>query len=102
MDFTVLIAGHAADILAIFRLQPERNDDGTVARDKDGEIDYPRLRKFTRNNPDYPHLEGKREWFGWQSGENRVVVLSSDVVFMKALVNTFTFVLFVAPIQAGL
>ena len=88
--------------LALFRLEPERNDDGTVLRDEDGEIEYPRLRNFTRNNPDYPHLEGKREWFSWQSGEDRMVVLASDVVFMWAVVNTFTFVLFVAPIQAGL
>ena len=88
--------------LSVFTLEPERDESGAVVLDKDGEIKYPRLRKFTRKNPDYPHLDGKREWFGWQSGENRVVVLSSDVVFMKALVNTFTFVLIVAPVQAGL
>ena len=87
--------------LAIFTLEPERDEGGEVLRDDDGEIEYPRLRNFTRNNPDYPNLQGKREWFSWQSGENRTVVLASDVVFMKALINTFTFVLFVAPIQAG-
>ena len=27
--------------------------------------------------------------FSWQSGHNRTVVLASDVVFMKALINTF-------------
>ncbi|MEM8631652.1 MAG: sugar ABC transporter permease [Pseudomonadota bacterium] len=88
--------------LSIFTLEPERDDTGAVLRDEAGEIKYPRLRTFTRRNPDYPHLEGKREWFSWQSGENRTVVLASDVVFMKALVNTFTFVLVVAPVQAGL
>ena len=88
--------------LSVFTLEPERDDSGAVVLDNDGEIKYPRLRKFTRNNPDYPHLKGKREWFGWQTGENRTVVLASDVVFMKALVNTFTFVLVVAPVQAGL
>jgi multiple sugar transport system permease protein len=31
----------------------------------------------------------------------RRVVVASDVVFMKALVNTLVFVLFVAPVQAG-
>ncbi len=87
--------------LSVFRLEPERDDAGAVVRDRDGEIEYPRLRRFTRNNPDYPHLQGKREWFGWQSGEDRIVVLASDVVFMKALVNTFLFVLVVAPVQAG-
>ena len=88
--------------LAVFTLEPDRTDDGSLKRTKDGEIKYPRLRKFTRNNPDYPQLQGKREWFGWQSGDNRTVVLASDVVFMRALVNTFTFVFVVAPGQAGL
>ncbi len=88
--------------LAVFTLEPERDEAGQVLRDDDGAIEYPRLRNFTRNNPDFPHLQGKREWFGWQSGENRVVVLASDVVFMKALVNTFYFVVVVAPVQAGL
>lgn len=88
--------------ISVFTLEPERDDAGQVVRDGDGEIKYPRLRKFTRNNPDYPHLQGKREWFGWQSGETRTVVLASDVVFMKALVNTFLFVLVVAPVQAGI
>ncbi|MEM9475998.1 MAG: sugar ABC transporter permease [Pseudomonadota bacterium] len=87
--------------LAVFTLEPERDEAGNAVVE-DGEIQYPRLRSFTRNNPDYPNLQGKREWISWQSGENRTVILASDVVFMKALVNTFTFVLIVAPVQAGL
>lgn len=83
-------------------LKPEKNDDGQAIRDQDGELSYPRLRTFTRNNPDYPHLEGMREYtsFGW--GEDRVVILARDVVFLTALVNTFCFVLVVAPLQGGL
>ncbi len=88
--------------LAIFTLEPERGENGQVLRDDEGAIEYPRLRTFTRNNPDYPQLDGKREWFSWQSGENRTVVLASDVVFMRAVVNTFFFVIFVAPVQAGI
>ncbi len=88
--------------LAYFTLEPKRDTAGEAMRDADGAYEYPRLRTFTRNNPDYPNLKGKREWFSWQSGENRKVVLASDVVFMKALVNTVKFVLFVAPIQAAL
>jgi multiple sugar transport system permease protein len=70
--------------------------DGAVVRDEDGAIEYPRVSNFTRNNPDFPY-QGMREWFRWQSGENRNVVVASDVVFMKALVNTFFFVIVVAP-----
>ncbi len=88
--------------ISIFTLEPERDESGAAKRDAAGEIEYPRLRKFTRRNPDYPHLQGKREWFSWQSGENRTVVLAADVVFMKALVNTLTFVIVVAPLQAAL
>ena len=86
-------------------LEPERDADGNVMRDDDGEIVYPRLRNFTRNNPDYPHLDRMREWFSWQTGPNdelKRVVLAKDVVFMRAIRNTFVFVLVVVPIQAGL
>jgi multiple sugar transport system permease protein len=43
-----------------------------------------------------------REWFSWSSGEGRTYVLARDVVFMTAIVNTFIFVLVVAPLQGGL
>jgi multiple sugar transport system permease protein len=87
--------------VGVLTLEPERDDSGQVVRDDDGAIEYPRVRSFTRSD-DYPQYEGMREWFSWQSGENRVVVLARDVVFMKALTNTFLFVLVVAPVQATL
>jgi multiple sugar transport system permease protein len=86
-------------------LEPERDASGAVLRDKDGEIEYPRLRTFTRNNPNYPKIDGMREWFSWQTGPNdelKRVILAKDVVFMRALKNTFVFVIVVAPLQAGL
>jgi len=86
-------------------LEPERDASGAVLRDKDGEIEYPRLRTFTRNNPDHPKIDGMREWFSWQTGPNdefKRVILAKDVVFMRALKNTFVFVIVVAPLQAGL
>jgi multiple sugar transport system permease protein len=45
-----------------------------------------------------------REWFSIPTPMNnsKLVVLASDVVFYKALVNTITFVIVVAPVQAGL
>ena len=75
---------------------------GQPVRDDDGNLVYPRLREFTRNNPDHPELNGMREWYSWQIGSKRLYLLARDVVFMRALTNTITFVLFVAPIQGGL
>lgn len=87
--------------LAVVTIEPERNEAGEVVIDDDGEIVYPRLRTITRSD-DFPQYRGMREWFRWQSGEDARVVIASDVVFMKALVNTLLFVLVVAPVQGGL
>jgi multiple sugar transport system permease protein len=93
------------DLLAVswLHLEPVTDDAGAVVMADDGSgPEYPRLREFTRNNPDYPHLDGKREWFAFDWGSGRTFVLAADVVFMTAVVNTFIFVLLVAPLQAGL
>jgi multiple sugar transport system permease protein len=86
--------------LAVITLEPERDAAGSVVRDDEGAIEYPRVRSITRSD-DFPQYRGMSEWFRWQSGENARVVLARDVVFMKALVNTLTFVAVVAPVQAG-
>ena len=84
-------------------LEPVRNDDGSLVLDEDGQPTYPRLRNFTRNNADYPHLNKTREWMHFGLGENRrLYVLARDVIFMKAFVNTVLFVAVVAPVQSGL
>jgi multiple sugar transport system permease protein len=83
-------------------LEPVTDAAGAVVLTEDGTPEYPRLREFTRGNADFPHLDGKREWFAVNWGDGRLFVLASDVVFMKALVNTVIFVLVVAPLQAGL
>jgi multiple sugar transport system permease protein len=88
--------------LGVLTLDPEKDESGAVKLDNDGQPIYPRLRGYTRNNPDYPRLQGMQEWFSFGHGEKRTYVLASDVVFMKALRNTFVFVLFVAPLQGGL
>ncbi len=85
----------------ILRIEPARDDAGQIVRDANGDPTYPRVRTFTRNNPDLPHLQGMREWFGWRSGDDRVVVLARDVLFMKSLVNTLTFVIAIVPLQGG-
>jgi multiple sugar transport system permease protein len=87
--------------LAVVTLEPERDDAGQVLRDADGAIEYPRVRTLTRSD-DYPQYRGMREWFRlpWP-GKDAKVVIARDVVFMKALVNTLTFALFIVPLQGG-
>ncbi len=85
----------------VFNLEPERDTAGHIVYDE-GAIAYPRLRNFTRNNPDYPHLDGLREFTSWQTGENRTVILVGDVVFLRALINTLIFAAVIAPLQGGL
>lgn len=88
--------------IGVLTIEPERDDSGQVVLDDDGEIKYPRVRKFTRKNPDYEQYNGMREWFRWQSGDNAKVVVAKDVLFWKSLRNTILFVLIVAPVQGGL
>jgi multiple sugar transport system permease protein len=88
--------------LGTISLDSERDEAGEIVRDADGVAQFPRLRDFTRGNPDYPRIDGMREWFSWGNDERRTYVLARDVVFMKAIVNTVLFVLVVAPVQAGL
>ena len=86
---------------AVVTLEPLRDEGGQILREDDGQISYPRLRDLTRSE-EFPQYRGMREWFRWQSGETAQVVIVKDVVFVKAFVNTFLFVLVVAPIQGGL
>lgn len=88
--------------VGMITLEPERDAAGAIVREADGTPAYPRLRDYTRNNPDHPELDGLREWFSFQVGDSRTYVLARDVVFMKALGNTLVFVLIVAPVQGGL
>jgi multiple sugar transport system permease protein len=77
-------------------------DTGQVVMDEDNNPVFPALRDYTRNNPDFPELDGLREWSSWTNGTTKTYLLASDVVFMKALVNTIFFVLVIAPAQGGL
>lgn len=88
--------------IGVLTIEPERDESGQVVRDDDGEIKYPRVRSFTRKNPDYEQFSGMREWFRWHSGDTAKVVVAKDVLFWKSLRNTILFVLIVAPVQGGL
>jgi len=88
--------------IGFLTIDPITNDDGTI-RVTDGETEYPRVRNFTRGNPDYPHLDRMREWFRLGISDDRqFVVLARDVVFIKAVRNTVLFVVVVAPVQSGI
>lgn len=89
--------------LGTLTLEPERDASGAVLLDDAGEPKFPRLRRYTRNNPDYPELDRMREWFHFDLDDGRRWhVLARDVIFMKALTITVTFVAVVAPLQATL
>nr|WP_209948519.1 sugar ABC transporter permease [Rhizobium halophytocola] len=88
--------------VGILVLEPKRDASGAVTRDDAGQIEYPRVRSFTRNNPDYPQYKGMRDYKSFAWGDDQIVILARDVVFLKALVNTLAFVLVVAPVQGGL
>ena len=88
--------------ISILSIEPSQNEAGEVIVDQNGAPKYPRVRTFTRNNPDYPQYAGMREWFRWHTGDTAKVVVATDVVFWKSLRNTFMFVLIVAPLQGAL
>ncbi len=75
---------------------------GEPVLDDEGNLTYPRVRTFTRNNPDYPKLDGLQEWKSWERDNSKFVLLAGDAVFMRSLVNTFYFALIVVPLQGGL
>jgi multiple sugar transport system permease protein len=75
---------------------------GEPVLDEEGNFTYPRVRKFTRKNPEYPQYDGLQEWTAWNLGQNRLVLLAGDAVFMKSLINTFFFAIVVVPLQGGL
>ncbi len=75
---------------------------GEPVLDDEGNLTYPRVREYTRNNPDYPQYAGMQEWFAITIGGTKYTIVASDVVFMKSLGNVFYFVLVVVPLQSGL
>ena len=85
--------------LSVMTLEPERDEAGRVARDEAGNPEFPRVRSLVREDE---RLEDFREWFSFSAFGAHRVVLAKDPAFMRALVNTFLFVLFIVPGQGGL
>ena len=86
----------------VLTLDPVTDEAGAPVLDEDGNLTYPGLREFTRNNPEYPQYDGLQEWTSWNWGETRWTLLAGDAVFMKSLMNTFYFTIIIVPLQGGL
>jgi multiple sugar transport system permease protein len=86
----------------LLTLDPVVDANGQPVLDETGAPTYPRVRDFTRNNPDFPQYDGLQEWRSFAWGDQQVVLLAGDAVFMRSLGNILYFVLFVVPIQGGL
>jgi multiple sugar transport system permease protein len=83
------------------KLEPLTDEaSGKNILDEEGKLTYPKIRNITRN-PENPELKGLREYKSWYKNEVKIVLLARDVVFLRALRNTFIFVLVIAPLQGG-
>jgi multiple sugar transport system permease protein len=76
----------------------QRGENGSVLRDSAGTVLYERLQPILRENEKTRPYQIMSEL---QIGENRYAILVKDLVFWRALKNTFYFVILVVPIQIG-
>ena len=75
---------------------------GQPLLDEEGNIVYPPIRDFTRNNPEYPQYDGLQESWSRTIGDRKFVLLAGDAVFLRSLLNTLFFTIVVVPIQGGI
>ena len=76
----------------------KRDASGTPMRSADGKVQYEKLRPILRANEKTRAYQTMTEF---QIGESRYAILAKDLVFWRALGNTFLFVILVVPIQIG-
>jgi multiple sugar transport system permease protein len=89
--------------LGVLPLEPVVDETtGEYQTDEQGNYVYPRSRQFTRDEENYPQYAGMTEWFTFDRGTTRYVVLAGDPIFMRSLTNNFFFALVVIPLQTGL
>ena len=74
------------------------DENGTIVRNANGDIQYQRLRPILRASEKTRAYQILTEF---NVGAKRYAVLVKDLVFWKALGNTFIFVILVVPIQIG-
>ncbi len=75
---------------------------GEYVLDEEGNLTFPRARNFTRNNPDYPELDGLQESFSWVRNGTKYTVLAGDSVFLRSVLNILYFAVVIVPVQGGL
>ncbi len=89
--------------LRVFPIQAEIDSEtGAPLLDEEGNMVFPRVRNFVRNNPEYPELNGLQESFSFVRGTTKYTLLAGDAVFVRSLVNIFYFIVIVIPVQGGL
>ena len=86
----------------LLTLEPITDAAGLPVLDEDGGYTYPRVRTYTRDNPEFPQYDGLQEWRSIQLGADKLVILAGDATFLTSLINTFLFALFIVPAQGGL
>jgi multiple sugar transport system permease protein len=88
--------------LAILPLDPLVDQaTGELARDENGQLQFPQSREFTRDEQSYPQFVGLREWFSLDVGGRRYVMLAADPIFMQSLRNNFIFTVVIIFLQGG-
>lgn len=81
-------------------IEPTLDEAGKPKLNRQGEVQYPRLRTLTRKT--HKELKGYYELtsFGL-SDHKKLVILAKDPTFYKSLWNTLLFALMVVPLQGG-
>ena len=80
-------------------VQADRGGDGTLSKDEQGQLIFPRVRQIVRQSD---QLAQYKEVQGITVGPTRYVLIARDPIFWRALLNTLTFALLVVPLQCGL
>ncbi|WP_208020439.1 carbohydrate ABC transporter permease [Vibrio viridaestus] len=81
-------------------VEPNRDGNGQLELNRDGQVTYPRLRTLIRKQ--YPELHGYYELRSVSlSNDSKLVILAKDPTFYLSLWNTLLFAMMVVPLQGG-
>ncbi|UQV47539.1 sugar ABC transporter permease [Janthinobacterium lividum] len=83
--------------LKVAAIDPIQDARGNLVRDADG-VHFPTWRQVRKARPE---LEGYREAFRVEVGNQRIVLAATDPLFYRSLINTFLFAALVLPLQCG-